>query len=921
MSMALSSPAPAEEQPKILDEVLSVVKIQAHLMNKCLDNDKLMDALKHCSNMLAELRTSALTPKTYYELYMAIFDALRHLTVYLMEAHHAGRHHLADLYELVQYAGNIVPRLYLMITVGAAYMGMPDAPVREIMRDMMEMTRGVQHPTRGLFLRHYLSGMTRDYLPVGESSGPEGNVHESIHFNLTNFTEMNKLWVRLQHQGHSRDREKREAERKELRILVGTNLVRLSQLDGVDLRVYQSLILPGILDQVVSCRDIIAQEYLMEVIIQVFPDEFHLQTLQPFLAGTAQLHPKVNVKQIIIALIDRLAAYAAREAEIEPEVDEQISVTKDEPAKENKSAEEGEEKSKETGADENAKEEKSKESAELLTDELPDATPEEPEKSETSEQAQQTEQVQQVKQIRGIPENVELFIVFWNQIVELVKARPNLSIQDLTALLVSLLNLSLSCYPKKIDYVDQILAYAKDKVHEYTDSPDFHSKQTEGHLLALLLAPIKHHTSVLILLALDNYQPLLALQPFTTRRNVAVSVVLSILKDETIISSPAEVHGILDLCDVILREQKDAPMASATPTPMYGNSMDRKTAFTSLEDEELAEEQGWIAKLVHLFRSDNEDTQFLLLSAARKQLGEGGDRIRYTFPSLIISAVKLARRYKTHEVKDEIWEKKTSALFRFIHQVISVLHNKCECTDMCLRLFLIAGQSADEGGFEEIAYEFFVEAFTIYEESISESRAQFQAITCIIGALQQTRVFSADSYDTLITKAAIHSAKLLKKPDQCRAVYMSSHLWWTTERPGEVLTPEKEEELYRNGKRSVECLQKALRIADSCMHSGTNVELFVEILNRYVYYFEKGNEAVTAKYLNGLIDLIKSNLKSVDNPDQHPLPSSSSRLLDQTGPLSEYVRRHFVATLAHLQKLKANSGEEWQELVCDDDDI
>jgi vacuolar protein sorting-associated protein 35 len=69
------------------------------------------------------------------------------------------------------------------------------------------------------------------------------------------------------------------------------------------------------LDQVVSCRDVIAQEYLMEVITQVFPDDFHLRTLQPFLSATAQLHPKVNVKQIIISLIDRLAAFAAREAE------------------------------------------------------------------------------------------------------------------------------------------------------------------------------------------------------------------------------------------------------------------------------------------------------------------------------------------------------------------------------------------------------------------------------------------------------------------------------------------------------------------------------------------------------------------------------------------------------------------------------
>lgn len=38
---------------------------------------------------------------------------------------------------------------------------------------------------------------------------------------------------------------------------------------------------------------------------QVFPDEFHLQTLNPFLRSCAELHQHVNVKNIIIALIDR----------------------------------------------------------------------------------------------------------------------------------------------------------------------------------------------------------------------------------------------------------------------------------------------------------------------------------------------------------------------------------------------------------------------------------------------------------------------------------------------------------------------------------------------------------------------------------------------------------------------------------------
>ena len=64
---------------------------------------------------------------------------------------------------------------------------------------------------------------------------------DSVHFVLQNFTEMNKLWVRMQHQGPVRDRQRRETERQELRLLVGKNLARLSQLEGVDVASYQEV--------------------------------------------------------------------------------------------------------------------------------------------------------------------------------------------------------------------------------------------------------------------------------------------------------------------------------------------------------------------------------------------------------------------------------------------------------------------------------------------------------------------------------------------------------------------------------------------------------------------------------------------------------------------------------------------------------
>lgn len=52
-------------------------------------------------------------------------------------------------------------------------------------------------------------------------------------------------------------------------------------------------------------------------------------------------------------------------------------------------------------------------------------------------------------------------------------------------------------------------------------------------------------------------------------------------------------------------------------------------------------------------------------------------------------------------------------------------------------------------------------------------------------------------------------------------------------------------QLYRDGKRVLECLQRALRVADACMDTAVSVELFVEILNRYVYYFDQQNETVS----------------------------------------------------------------------------
>ena len=47
--------------------------------------------------------------------------------------------------------------------------------------------------------------------------------------------------------------------------------------------------------------------------MQVFPDEVHLDTLHTYLKACAELHPDVKVHVILVALVERLAAYGQRQ--------------------------------------------------------------------------------------------------------------------------------------------------------------------------------------------------------------------------------------------------------------------------------------------------------------------------------------------------------------------------------------------------------------------------------------------------------------------------------------------------------------------------------------------------------------------------------------------------------------------------------
>ncbi len=314
------------DQESILDEVQTKAGQAAAMMKKVMESGNLREAIQHADTMLAELKNPYISPKFYYIVFMQVFNDLKELEDHFTERKKAGRK-MSELYESVQQAQGLLPRLYLMATVASVYIDSMEGPAKEILKDIIEMAKGIQHPVRGLFFRYYLLKKFKDRLPDKGTkfSGEGGDINDCIAFLIQNLTEMNRLWIRMQHAG-SKDKSRRESDRHDVNMLIGENVTRLSDLKGVDLELYKMSLQPKLFEIIQNCKDPISQQYLMDCIIQVFTDEFHLKTLEKLLEACTSLHTAVDIKSIFITLMDRLSQYAAAQPAEVQEVDRQINI-------------------------------------------------------------------------------------------------------------------------------------------------------------------------------------------------------------------------------------------------------------------------------------------------------------------------------------------------------------------------------------------------------------------------------------------------------------------------------------------------------------------------------------------------------------------------------------------------------------------
>ncbi|CCH58418.1 hypothetical protein TBLA_0A06270 [Henningerozyma blattae CBS 6284] len=966
--------------------VQSIIKQETILMQRCLKRNEIIKSFKHATNFLLFLRNSVWSLEQYYKIQSLCIESLSPLSKYLLLKNKTMDLDLVEVYDYTQYIGNVIPRLYLMITVGICLLQCKDVPYYEILKDLTEMTRCEQHPIRGLFVRYYLYNGTKNQLIKSHY------IIENCSFILSNFEEMNKLWVRLQHIGSFDEKRLRLKQRNQLKIMVSSQLVEIKailidqHIDNDDetnkeklnksLDIYKKTVLPRILNNIIQSHDPFSQEYLFEALFQIFPSNYHRSTLESLLSSTLNLLPSTPIGRIVSKLIVtlNLQGNGAKPQENE-------CITK--------------------GLEKVSIEEKSKKSIAKDTNILSDSDGQEifqifwsylhtiNEKELNISLHQYITLLESIIQlvVTSLPNKLKnlstlfkIFVMIFSGDI-LVKDDKNVIKNDVISLL-AFENIKFSSLSEKSSLIINLLIYSDPYRTIITNSVDDGNPLYNRQLLNLLLSKIvlsnnfsifdeqyktensNIDTSQKLGVILTIFTPLLKDLPkpeITLSKDKIVKKVEPVssklnhlptneqdqqsnktigeqLKEFDRTSRPSSQDDSINH-----RTNSHPPKQEVTHSSTLGKdstlkSYSKNTNVTHLKDngphsksnthanniassQQLVqdrkilrdqmnilqfqkhiyfkmEEQENITKMFNtlipiedlLKNHDVDDIEKILklILTFRNWYFKGGENIKFTYPILITNLWRIIRQcyilnFETINDKDEessadpqfikIINQTFKYTARFLNELakISLSTNNPEIADLSFKLNLQTALLADQMKYSEISYDFLSQSFSIFEEALGSSKLEYQSLVYLTQTLHRTRsLYEESRYESLIIRCTLHASKLLKKQEQCRALYYCSHLWWPTKlnffdevQEYDIVNPENN----LNKKRIMECLQRSLRLADSLMDNIQSCQLMLELLNQCLYYFETDalhETEVRTNYINGLIDLIKTNVRALE---------------------------------------------------------
>ena len=786
MSIILSE----EDQERYLDRGLKKIKAQSFHIHTAIEKNNLRQCLKETYSMLSELRTNALTPKNYYHLFTTIFDEMMIVENFFREEIKRGRKP-RDIYDSVQQAIYLIPRLYLMISAGALVMENEPKSAEEIIFDLLGMIKGVQNPIRGLFVRYYLLKRIKDKLPDKDNVYIEegGKIEDTLKFLIQNMDEMNRLWIRLSSDVMGNEKILRDKERTELKILVGESINRLSSLDGLTIELYEKEVLPKLIQIILESNDVLSQQYLMECIIHAFSDSYNIKCIESILNTLSSLTPGVDIKGLFISLMEKLAKFITDNS--------------------------GE-----------------------------DATEED-------------------KKLTSAAMNVyPVLLQYFDRLQkETCMLGDNMDVLKLLDLNAAFMKFSIKC--TDIDVLSSINHILTSTLECFRQLARRLSSDGNKKLSKLLAIPLESNHS---LFEMTDFDGLILFLDYSLRKNLALKIIQSLYKDQSKekLDSVDKIQKLLKLIRPLITDVEDA-----------------------LEEDYMTfeSEQNEVSKMIFVVKSQDPEMIYEIYGELKNVFVEGGsNRRKITLPTLASCIIqfchKLSLAYDnknglvSEEIKknpysneiinlidvskidsDETFYKLMLNIYKLLNEIISIISQ--ENPENALKLYLASAAQvntiqSDRSNYEEACASFMNAAMNIYQEGKYDQNIKYSLLSQVVGYLLNFTILSNENVENILKILIESGTKMAKRGDQFNSMLSIGQIYYS---------------VLKDGNKVNDCIDKARKYADFAMANPQNLTLFIELLNKFLYFVENGDEIISIKpeQIDDIIELIKNHIQTIKN--------------------------------------------------------
>ena len=779
-----------EDQERYLDKGLKKIRAQAFHIHTTIEKNNLRQCLKETYAMLTELRTNNLTPKNYYHLFTTIFDEMLLVEDFFKEEINRGRK-VRDLYDSVQQAKYLIPRLYLMISAGALVMENEPKASDEIIFDLLGMIKGVQNPIRGLFTRYFMLKRIKDKLPDKGNKYLEegGKFEETLKFIIQNLDEMNRLWIRISSDVSGSEKILRDKERVELKIIVGESINRLSSLDGLTIDIYEKDVLPKLIQIILESNDVLSQQYLMECIIHAFSDSYNIKCIELILNTLSRLLPGVDIKGLFINLMEKLAKFIT----------------------------------------DNSGEDATEEDKQLVTS----AT--------------------------GV---YPILIQYFDRLQkEIFMEGSEMDVCKLLDLNSAFLKFAIQCKENDIlTSINHVLGSTLQCLKQYNRLLNSDALKKLNKLLEVPL------TSDFSIFEITDFDGLITFLDYTLRKNLSLNVIHALCRPDSKerLDSFEKIQKLIKLIKPLLADAEDA-----------------------IEEDNYSFEnnQSEVCKMIYIVKTEDPETTFQIYEELKNIFVNGGERRKkVTLPALanciILFCHRLSIAYdnknnliseekkKNNFVKESIetyniskiengeaFYKLMIDIYKLLNEIISLI--KENWPEVALKLYLVAASQvnsilSEKNNFEEACASFMNGALNIFNEGKYDINHKYFLLSQICGYLVNFTILSKENLENIIKVLMDTGNKMTKRGDQFNTMIDIGQIYYI---------------VLKDGKKVLDCINKARKFANFAMTNPQNLNLYVDLLNKFLYFIDVENEIVTIKadQIDEMIELIKNHIETIKN--------------------------------------------------------